>query len=238
MNEEMNTPVSPEPAGISGWFTVWMDALTKPNEQTYVRIAGSGNAKSMTAFLWIFIASLVQFFLSSLVQGAVMRQFMQQYGLGDQFGSGGFVTQLITAICGAPVGAVISVIFFAVFVGVIQFVAKMFGGHGTFDQLAYVLAAIIAPFSLVTGILTLLSAIPFVGLCFGIISLLAGFYILYLEVMAVKVISQFGWGQAVGTLLLPFIVICCCLSVGVIGIMRALGPAIGDTFSSINSNLP
>jgi hypothetical protein len=239
MNEEMNTPVSPEPVGISGWFNVWMDALTKPNEQTYARIAGSGNAKSTTAFLWIFVASLVQFFLASLVQGAAMRQLMQQYDLGGgQFGGGGLVSQLVTAICGAPVAAVISVIFFAAFVGVIQFIARMFGGQGTFDQLAYVLAAITAPFSLITGVLTLLSAIPFVGLCFSIVIVLAGFYILYLEVMAVKVVNQFGWGQAAGTLLLPFIVICCCLSVGVIGIMRALGPVIGDTFSSINSNLP
>jgi hypothetical protein len=241
MNDQMNAPVSPspEPAGIAGWFSIWVEAVTKPNEQTYANIASSAGAKSTTAFLWIFITSLIQLFLSSLVQGAYMSQLMQQYGVdGGQLASGGLGTRLITAVCGAPIAAVISVVFFALFVGVVQFIAKMFGGRGTFDQFAYVMAAIVAPFSLISGVLSLLSAIPFVGLCFGIIAMLAGIYVLVLEVMAVKAVNQFGWGQAAGSLLLPFIVLCCCLSVGVIGIMRALGPAISDTFNSINSNLP
>jgi len=239
MNEQMNAPMSPAPGGPSSFFQVWMNALTKPNEQTFVEIASSANAKSTTAFLWVFLASLVQFLVSSLVQGAYMNQVMRQFGSSGQFGGGGGLgSTLITAVCGAPIAAVISVVFFAIFVGVVQFVAKMFGGRGTFDQLAYVLAAITAPFSLVSSVLTLLSAIPYVGLCFGIIALVAAIYVLVLEVMAVKAANQFGWGQAAGSLLLPFIVLCCCLSVGVIGIMRVLGPAIGNTFSSINSNLP
>lgn len=239
MNEQSNVPMSPAPGSPTSFFQVWMNALSKPNEQTFVDIANSANAKSTTAFLWIFVTSLVQLFISSLVQGAYMSQMMQQFGSNGQFGGGeGLGSKLITAVCGAPIAAVISVVFFAIFVGVVQFVAKMFGGRGTFDQLAYVLAAITAPFSLVSSILTLLAAIPFVGLCFGIIALVAALYVLVLEVMAVKGVNQFGWGQAAGSLLLPFIVLCCCLSVGVIGIMRLLGPAIGNTFSSINSSLP
>jgi hypothetical protein len=113
----------------------------------------------------------------------------------------------------------------------------MFGGKGTFDQLAYTLAAISTPFALISGVLTLLSAIPFVGLCFTVVSLVAGLYVLVLEVMAVKGVNQFGWGQAAGSLLLPFILLCCCLSVGVIGVLRVLGPRITDTFNQINNNL-
>ena len=152
---------------------------------------------------------------------------------GEDLGS-----KLVAAVCGAPIAAVISVVFFAIFVGVVQLVAKMFGGRGTFDQLAYVLAAITAPFSLISSVLTLLAAIPFVGLCFGIIALVAGIYVLVLEVMAIKGANQFGWGQAIGSLFLPLVVLICCLSVGVISIMSVLGPAISDTFNSINSGLP
>jgi len=237
MDEQSNAPMHAAPSGMAGWFSVWMAAVTKPNEQTFADMANSGNAKATTAYIWVFIGSLVSFFLASLVQGAAMRQLMQQYGMDNQFGSGGIGTRLITAVCGAPVAAVISVIVFAVVVGIVQFLAKMFGGKGTFDQLAYALAAISTPFALISGVLTLLSAIPFVGLCFSVVSLVAGLYVLVLEVMAVKGVNQFGWGQAAGSLLLPFIVLCCCLSVGVFGIIQVLGPRIADTFKQINNNL-
>ncbi len=236
MDEQSNAPMSAEPAGIAGWFSVWMAAVTKPNEQTFVDMANSGNAKATTAYIWVFIGSLVSFFLASLVQGAAMRQIMQQYGVDGQAG-GGIGTTLITAICGAPIAAVISVVVFAVVVAIVQFIAKMFGGKGTFDQLAYALAAISTPFVLISGVLTLLSAIPLVGLCFSVVSLIAGLYVLVLQVIAVKAVNQFGWGQAAGSLLLPFIVLCCCLSVGVIGVMQMLGPQISETFNQINNNL-
>lgn len=236
MNEQPNTPMSSMP-GSPSIFQTWMNALTKPNEQTFAEIAASPNAKASTAFLWVFVGSLVSFFLASLVQGALMSRYLQQSGLGGQVKSG-IGASLVSIVCGAPIAAAIGVVFFAILVGVVQFLAKAFGGRGTFDQLAYTLAAITVPFSLISGVLTLLSAIPFVGLCFTIVSFLAGIYVLVLEVMAVKGVNQFGWGQAVGSLLLPFVVLCCCLSVGVIGILRVLGPKINDVFNQINQGLP
>src|SRR5215510_8663835 len=112
MNEQSNAPLSPMPSGSTPIYQVWLDALTKPNEQTYAMMAASPNAKSTTAFLWVFIGSLVNSFFASLVQGAIMRQFMQQYGGSDQFQFGGTGASgtLIRVICGAPIAAVISVV--------------------------------------------------------------------------------------------------------------------------------
>jgi hypothetical protein len=124
-----------------------------------------------------------------------------------------------------------------IFVGVVQLIAKMFGGLGTFEQLAYATAAIVAPFSLVNSVLTLLTAIPFVGFCFGLISLIAVVYVIALEVMAVKGVNQFGWGPALGSYFLPFLVLLCCLSIGVIGILRVAGPGINEIFNSIQQSL-
>src|SRR6266496_2354854 len=232
MNEPTNAPMLPPPSGVSEWFSVWRNALTKPNEQTFANIAQSPRAKATTALLWIFLGSLVQFFFASLVQGRIIRQIMQNSDLG----ANGFPTTmgggLITAICGAPIGAIIGVVVFAIVVGVVQLIARMFGGRGTFDQLAYAIAAIVAPFYLVSGVLTLLSAIPFAGFCFGIIGFLAGIYVLVLEVMAVKGVNQFGWGQALASLLLPVIAVACCISIGVIGVLRVLGPRLSDIFNS------
>ncbi|MBN2114968.1 MAG: YIP1 family protein [Anaerolineales bacterium] len=236
MSEQMNTPMLPPPSGISEWFSVWRDAVTKPSEQTFSRIALSPNAKLTTAFLWVFLGSLVSAFLSSLVQGQVMRQMMQSYGMEGLPQTTG--NTLIAAICGAPVAALISVLLFALVTGIIQVLAKMFGGRGTFEQLAYAFAAITTPFSLISGVLALLSAIPWVGACFGIVGLLAGLYVVVLEVMAVKGVNQFGWGQAIGSFFLPVLVLCCCLSVGVFAILQALGPTISDTFETILTPMP
>ena len=236
MNEQDSAPLSPEPSGFSSWFSTWMEAITKPNQQTFARLAASPNAKMTTAFLWVFLGSLVNFFVASLVQGAVMGQMMQQFGMENvpvrSLGSG-----FLYVICGAPVGAVISVVFFALFTGVVQWVAKMFGGKGTFEQLAYVFAAITVPFTLVSSVLTLLSAIPYVGMCFGFLTFAVGIYVLVLEVLAVQGVNQLGVGQAVGALFLPGIVLFCCIAVVVAGLVSVLAPAIGEAFNQINSGL-
>lgn len=233
MNEQNDTPMSPEPSGFSGWLSTWMDAVTKPNEQTYARIASSPNAKLSTAFLWVFIGSLVNFFIATLVQGAVMGQMMQQFGIENvpvaSLGSG-----ILSAICGAPVGAVISVVFFAMFAGIVQWVAKMFGGTGTFEQLAYVLAAITIPFSLISSVLTLFAAVPYVGACFGFLGFIAGIYVLVLEVMAVKGVNQFGWGQAVGSLFLPGIILFCCIAGVAAGLASFLIPVVREIAPQFN----
>ncbi|HSL44451.1 MAG TPA: Yip1 family protein [Anaerolineales bacterium] len=237
MNEPTNAPMLPPPSGFSEWVTVWRDALTRPSDETFARIAQSPNAKLTTALLWVFLGSLVNFFLVSLVQGRLMNQMMQNSDLGiegfPQAGGG-----LMTAICGAPIGAVISTVLFALAVGIVQVIAKMFGGRGTYDQLAYAIAAIVTPFNLVSAGLTLLAAIPFVGACFGILGLFAGLYVLVLEIMAVKGVNQFGWGPAAASLLLPVFAIACCVAVAVGSIITMLAPEFMDTFNTIMTPVP
>lgn len=237
MNEPSNIPVyDSTPPASKPFYQVWIKALTKPNEQTFAEIAASPNAKMTTALLWVFIGSLVSFFLSSLVQNAAMSSLMAQYGLPVQSGNG-IVSTLITAVCGAPIVAIMTAIFFAIGIYIFQWIAKMFGGKGTPDQLAYAMAAISAPFSIVTGVLGLLGAIPYVGLCFGLIGLAIGIYILVLDVMAIKGVNQISWGAAIGTLFIPSLVVVCICGCVVIASLMLLGPAIGDVFSTINQSL-
>jgi hypothetical protein len=231
MNEQFNMPVMPpasEPV-----FQTWMRALTRPNEQTYAAMAASPNAKASTGYLWYFIGSIVQFLLASLVQGAVMRNMMSNYS--DQFDIG---NPLITILCGAPLAAVVSTVFFAIGAAVVQWIASMFGGRGTNNQMVYVLSTILTPYLIFSGVMTLLSAIPFVGWCLFPLSFLAGIYILVLEIMAVKGVNQVGWGAALAALLIPVLAIvfaCACL-VG--GAFVLLGPALRDVFQQIQQGLP
>jgi hypothetical protein len=243
MNEPSNAPLSPIPGGSTPVYQVWLNALTKPNEQTFAEMAASPNAKSTTAFLWVFLGSLVNSFFAALVQGSVMRQMMQQYGGDGQFpfgGAGG--ATFVQVICGAPIAAVIAVVIFAALVGVVQFLARTFGGRGTIVQMAYTSAAIWTPIVLITSVFTLFSAIPvvgpFAGLCFGIVGLILALYALFLAVTAVKGVNQIGWGQAAGSCLLPFVLLCCCATAVGYALGRALEPAINDTFNSIQQSLP
>lgn len=238
MSELSNEPVmsgGPEP-----FFKIWIKALTKPNEQTFAELAASPNAKATTGYLWYFVAALVQLFFVALVPNANLRQILEQYGgqYGTQFPvSGGFVSNLISAVCGAPIGALIGALMFALGVALIQWIARMFGGRGTNDQLVYAISAIVSPFALVNAVLTLLGAIPFVGFCFGLISILAGLYVLVLEVMAVKGVNQFGWGQALGSFFIPVLAFACLCACLVGGTIALLGSVLGETFRQIQQGL-
>ena len=237
MSDFSNAPLMP--AAPEPFYKIWIKALTKPSEQTFAEMAASSNAKATTGYLWYFLAALVQIILGTLVQSAAMKQLMEQYG--SQYGQfatdGGLATKLISALCGGPIGAGVGVLVFALLVALVQWIAKMFGGRGTNDQLVYAISAILSPYLLVSSILTLLAAIPYAGYCFSLLGLLAGLYVLVLEVMAVKGVNQFGWGQALASLfapLLAFVCLCGCL-VG--GLFALLGPIIGDTFQQIQQGL-
>jgi hypothetical protein len=223
-NQMPNAPMMS--GGSTSIFQTWINALTKPNEQTYSEIAASPSAKATTAYIWV------------LIEGAAIRARLSQSGLGtDQLGNG-LVGVLISLICVAPILAIIQTALFAIVVAIIQWIAKMFGGIGTNDQTAYVFASISVPYSFVSCVFILLSAIPFVGFCFRIILGLAGLYILVLEIMGIKGVNKFGWGPAIGSVLIPGLVVgllCCCL---VAAFGAAMGSSIGNILSTLNQSQP
>ena len=232
MPESPMTPSSPP-----SFFQTWVDALTKPREETYAAIAAAPNARAMTGYLWVFLASIVSSLITLLVQGSTIRNQLSQAGLGQQQFGSGFGTVAVTVLCGTPIAAILGAVFFAIFAAIVQWIAKMFGGKGTNDQLAYTLAAISAPYALVSSVLVLLSAIPFVGFCFSIVAALGGIYAIVLAVMAVKAVNQFGWGPAIGSYFIPGLVVflvCCCLAAVVAAVS---GAALGNVFSTLNQSL-
>ena len=243
-----NMPVMDEPKpGIAGWFQVWMKAVTKPNEQTYIELADSPEATSKTAFIWIFIAGTLSGVFQAILRAIYvavgntprlpipgLEKYLQNLPNGGQ----GSIGSALLAICCAPIVGVLTVLFFALITAIVQWIAKMFGGTGTFDKLAYVYAAISVPFALVFGVLSLLTAIPYVGACFGIISFALAIYSIVLRVMAVKGVNRFGWGPALGAVFIPALVIglfCCCLTAAGAAL---LGPVIKQNFNNFQQFAP
>lgn len=244
MSEFSNEPMVPESGQPMSMIDTWMAALTKPNEGTFARIVAQPGASASKAFLWVFLASLLTSLAGLIVQavgvGGQMEAFRRflppeiarelPVGAAPSIGFG-------TVICGTPVGALFAVLFFAIGVALVQWVAKLFGGTGSFDKLAYAFAAITVPVSVISAVLALVGIIPFIGILTGLISFALGIYVIVLEVLAVKAVNGLDTGKAVGAVLLPVLVIllvvCCCAFI--VGIV--LGSVIGDVFNSINQSL-
>lgn len=235
MNEQSNAPMSPVPGGPTSFFQVWMNALTKPNEQTYAEIAASPDASPGKAYLWVFLAALVNFSIAFVIQALFMGFGGQSEEITSMLGG-----SAIALICAVPVLAGLVVLGFMIITGLVQWIAGLFSGAGTFSQLAYARGAISAPITLISSVLSIFSAIPFLGLCLWPVSILLLLYSAVLNIMAVKGVNKFGWGQAIASYLLPTVVLfgLCLLPIVVIAVMRLLGPTIGNTFSTIQNSLP
>ena len=227
-------PIVPA-GGFASWLNTWITAVTKPNEQTYVDLAGRPEAKANKAYLWVFIASTLGTLVAGLLQALVLAMGFGQGGtqLYSQMAGG----SIVSVICAAPIAGGVSVLGFMIGTGVIQWVAKLFGGTGTFNKLAYVMGAISVPITLVSSIITPFSVITYLGIVIGLLSFALGCYAIYLEVLAVKAVNQFSWGKAIGSVILPALVIgllCACI---VVVVLLLLGPAIGNVFSQVQQGL-
>lgn len=242
MNEQPNTPMLPEPAGISAWFSTWMDAITKPSEGTFAALSERPEAQTNNrAFTWVFLAGTVAAIITGILQAILQAAgFAPQMPGISQFVDAapqGVAASLGIALCTSPISGGFAVLFFAIFVGIIQWVARMFGGTGTFSRLAYPMAAIAVPVSLVSSVITPFSTIGTVGLCFSGISLLLGFYGIALQLMAVKGVNRFGWGQAAGSYFLPLLGLCLVCFCITFGLASVFGLAFGDIFNQINQSI-
>ena len=240
-----NTPVIESKPGPAGWLAVWIKVITKPSEQTFIEISESVDATQRTAFIWVFIAGTISGIFQALIRGIagfmgggsqlpMLQQYMPSAGGGDAKST---VISLVISLCLSPIIGLLTILFFAIGVAILQWIAKLFGGSGTFEKLAYAIAAISVPVTLVSSILSLFSVIPFVGICFGILSFILALYALFLQITAVKAVNRFGWGPAVGTVLIPGFVeglVCGCIVFA--GIM-VLGPAFRNVLSGINQSL-
>jgi hypothetical protein len=224
MSDESNLPVMPGPP--EPFYRTWMNVLTRPTEQTFAEMAVSPDAAPGKAYLWVFLAGMISAFISAVVQGVFLAD--QETTLAANF--------LIAMFCCIPVLGGLSVLGLMINAGLVQLAAGMFKGVGTYDQLAYVFGAISVPVTLIGSVLSVFYAVPFLAFCLWPLSLLLFLYFLVLEVIAVKGVNRFGWGEAVGSVLvLPLaLIFCACASIGLIMVM---GLSVGDIFSQINQSL-
>lgn len=238
MSEYSNEPIVPGSSPQMSMIETWTAAFTRPWEETYTNIAAQPGATATKAFLWVFIASMLTTLVSLIagIGGQQMENFRQLLPpeIASQLPAGAdSAVGIGTIICGVPVGAVFAVLGFAIGTALIQWVARLFGGTGTFDKLAYTFSSITVPYSVVAAILALLAMIPYVGILTGLISFGLSIYLIVLEVMAVKAVHRLDTVKAAGSVLLPgfviLLILCCCLLI----IASVLAPVMGETFQGL-----
>jgi hypothetical protein len=235
MSEEIMSPNEVTPLSA---VDTWIKALTQPNQAAYRQIVNDPGASIGKAILWLAIFGFVGGLLSGIIQAIGGASAMQQVSqLFSDYGdipmqlparTGGTFMTIVSSAFGGLIGGIIGAMLYA---ALVQVVAKMLGGTGTFEKLFYGFTAYGAPLGMVTSVI---GAIPFIG-CLGIP---LGIYGIVLNVIANQAANEYDTGKAVISSLAPALVIgllCCCV---VIGFTAILGPIIGNTFGDIVNSMP
>ncbi|TAK36037.1 MAG: hypothetical protein EPO21_04185 [Chloroflexota bacterium] len=178
---------------IAELFAVWRTVLTRPSVQTFEEQKAS--ASSERTLTGVIIAAVVAAVLSAVLTAilASFASFLSNIG------------GVPTSIAAGPLAAlstlvrtfVQTIVGFYLFCYVLQFVATRFlGGHGNFDQQAYLVSTYWVPVSIISQVLAF---IPCIGWLAALALLI---YALVLTTYAV----QSGQGMVVGNAIINWII--------------------------------
>ena len=221
---------APDPAGATdraaqSWSEVWLKAVTQPTVASYEDMATRPGVSSKRAYIWVFAGSLIATAITLvwvLLSGSPSALGQQEGGrIAADLG-----TTIVVLICLAPLGGVFAILGLMITAGISQAIARALGGTGTFTQLAYLIAAYLAPLGILTSLLALVPLLNCLNLPVGV-------YSLFLNILAVKSVNRFSWGRAVLSSVVILAGILLVVAVVVIVILALLGPAIGNVFSNI-----
>jgi len=206
MSDMSNTPTSSVPSRPLPFYRVWTKVFTKPSEHTFAEIAALPNAKASTAYLWVFLSSL----LAPLISTLRTLGWSQINKISD---SDAVFTNFFLVVFLSLVSV------FTIIVVLVHWSAKIFHGTGRFSQLAYTVAAIYAPSVLVRFVL--------IGLIIpisisGPVNLLFIIYAFALFLIAVKTVNKFGWGATAASVFLSVLIPACLYVVLLLYVSRGL----------------
>lgn len=202
-------PIGP----LTTWREAWKQVCIRPVVSTFENLVHGPAVTTSRAFKWVLVTGLIGALLQAVFAAA--------------FGSALPAATLIVLVL-VPLGAVISLWFSA---HISDWMARKLGGTGTYTELAYGWAASIAPLALMTSVLGSIPNAYALALNAGV-----GMYGVALRITAIKAVYQFSWGRAITSIILiPVIVVV--VAVAVIVILALMGPAIGNVFSNIYTNV-
>ncbi len=212
-------PIAALPAPTS-ILQIWRMALTRPYPATYAAIAHLPQASAKAAYGWVFVAAVFEAIIASLAE-----RWSTAMNATEQAADSTF-----TQNC-APAAGIVAILVFIVSTGIMHLLARALGGGATFGQFSYAIAAIQAPFTLITTALGLLSYVPGVGVVFDVLTLPLALYMAVLEIIAVMGVHGITALRAFFAACTIPLVIGCCIGLGLMMLIAAAAPEIGNSFS-------
>jgi hypothetical protein len=133
-------------------------------------------------------------------------------------------------------GIIITPISFYLNNGITYASALIFGGKGKFVSQTYLGSLFFVPIGLISSLLSFVTLIPKIGDYISYVFLLGiVIFNIFFTVRSFKVVHSFTTARAVAAVVLPLLLLL--IPIGIIGILMAMGPVIGNVFSAINSSL-
>lgn len=189
------------------WYEVWLKTLLEPNVAAYTALLQDPLANPWRAYWWIIMAGLITGLVSLFNPSLKPALDEIEKTQGAENISTIIAIGMVVLI---PVGAILSVLWLMLAAAIYNLIAKSFGGTGNFSRTVYLLGAYTAPFSIVTGII---SIIPWVS-CLAI---LLWFYSFKLSATVIQAAHRLNGSRAFLVVLFPtiaLIVLFCLIGFG------------------------
>jgi hypothetical protein len=212
-----------QPSAPRKWYEIWWVILRHPGKDTFQSILQEPNATYSRGFIWIAVVTLITALIISLASLPLLRTLPRDP-------SNAFLNSSIFLIClGSEVilAPFLAIAGMAIGAAIYHGIARLFGGMGQWGQLVFCLAAISAPFSLLSAAINLVT-LPFtvwfpsgyssfVSCLVGPFALALGIYALVLQVIAIDAVENIGTWKSVATIFIPVVIlvvltVCCLLT--------------------------
>jgi Yip1 domain len=184
MEQDSIAPLQPSLSATPAAVGIWARAVFRPSVVTYQRLFLQPYPRLRLAHTWILIGAFIGGLIVSIEP--LLAPFIQQ---------GPFDTGLLLAI---PIYALIATLFWAIFIGCVQVVARLLKGIGTYTQLACTSAAFSAPLIVIASVLASIPWSSFLSLCLYI-------YWLVLYILALQAVNQFSRARAIIAVLITLL---------------------------------
>lgn len=183
------------------WYDVWLKAITQANVDTYTALLRDPLASPGRAYWWVFLAGIVAglFLLINVSLNPDFTQAINDLEREQNLGNFGAIMAVVLIVL-VPLQAIFSVLGLMLGCAMYDLLAKLFGGSGNFSRTVYLMGAWTAPFSIITGIL---SIIPIIN-CLNIP---LAFYSFWLSVTSLQVAHRMNGGRATIVILIPSLLI-------------------------------
>ena len=192
------TPPPASGLNFNEWTNIWKRALTQPSAATFEELERHPLVTMQNSLLWNAIAGAIGGLL-----GGIVGVITQGSGIGNIFFSA----------AGGAIGAVVGLLIYGL---IVYAICKAEGGTGTLQSQVALLGTFVPPVLLISLIV---SQIPFLG---GIAGLVLAIYEMYLYIVATQAAQNVTVGKAAVAVLLPGLLVLCCVVVFGFGLAAAL----------------